>query len=86
VKLFFTPFFFFRHRKIFFLKRTKRTVLFFWRKRKELKENITHPRPSLKGGMQPLLLVALSLRYAQTIKGLAWIVLMGRAQKATRHA
>ena len=54
-------------------------VLFFRRKRKELKESITHPRPSLKGGMQPLLLVALSLRYAQTIKGLAWIILMGQA-------
>ncbi|MEE3391929.1 MAG: hypothetical protein VZR28_12275, partial [Candidatus Cryptobacteroides sp.] len=44
----------------------------FRRKRKELKESITHPRPSLKGGMQPFLLVALSLRNAQTIKGLAW--------------
>ena len=41
-------------RKMSFLKRTKRIVLFFRRKRKELKESITHPRPSLKGGMQPL--------------------------------
>ena len=56
-----------------FLKRTKRIVLFFRRKRKELKESITHPRPSLKGGMQPLLLVALSLRYARGIKAPAWI-------------
>ena len=27
-------------------------VLFFRRKRKELKESITYPKPSLKGGMQ----------------------------------
>ena len=60
-------------RKMSFLKRTKRVVLFFRRKRKELKESITYPRPSLKGGMQPLLLVALSLRYARGIKAPAWI-------------
>ncbi len=55
-------------------------VLFFRRKRKELKESITHPRPSLKGGMQPLLLVALSLRYARTIKDPASIFICANAQ------
>ena len=46
--------------------------------RKELKETFPQPRPSPEGRMQPLLLVALSLRYARGIKAPAWIVLMGR--------
>ena len=53
----------------FFLMKWNSIVLFFRRKRKELKESITLPRPPLKGRMQPLLHVALSLRYARTIKG-----------------
>ena len=46
--------------------------------RKELKETFPQPRPSPEGRMQPLLLVALSLRYARGIKAPAWIILMGR--------
>ena len=34
-----------------------------------IQRSITLPRPPLKGRMQPLLHVALSLRYARTIKG-----------------
>ena len=41
--------------------------------RKELKETFPQPRPSPEGRMQPLLLVALSLRYARGIKAPAWI-------------
>jgi len=52
---------------------------------KKNQRDITHPRPSLKVGMQPLLLVALLNRYARTIKGPAYILFFGAIYTMLKH-